>query len=137
MPFALVTIGLIMVITGVRNTYADFGAQVRSDFTGAGNFTYWIASIGAVGALGYVDALRGFANLFMALIIIAMVLKNGGVFDKFKAALASGGTPPAQAPSNAAASPSGTSSSAFGGGGSNQVSSADVAKMAQFAMMFA
>lgn len=133
MPFALVTIGLIMVITGVRDTYQAFGAQVKADFTGSGNFTYWIASIGAIGALGYIDALRGFANLFMALVIIAMTLKNGGVFDKFKAALASGGTAPAQSSSNVAASPSGTSNSPFGGQG-NQVSAADVAKLA---MMFA
>jgi hypothetical protein len=92
-----------MVITGVRNTYGDFASQLKADFTGPGNFTYWVASIGAVGAVGYVDKLRPFANMFMALIIIVMVLKNGGVFDKFRAALASGGTTPAQTPSQAPA----------------------------------
>jgi len=98
MPFALVTIGLIMVITGVRNTYGDFASQLRSDFTGPGNFTFWVASIGAIGALGYVETLRPFANMFMALVIIAMVLKNGGVFDKFKSALTSGPVSPTLAP---------------------------------------
>ena len=96
MPFALVTVGLILVITGVRDTYAALGSQVKSDFTGQGNFMYWIAALGIVGSVGYIDRLRGFANMFMALIIIAMVLKNGGVFAQFKSALANGPVSPAQ-----------------------------------------
>lgn len=101
MPFALVTVGLLMVITGVRNTYSDFASQLKSDFTGPANFTYWIVAIGVIGSIGYVDRLRAFANMFMALIILAMVLKNGGIFDKFKAALATGGTPPTAQPTPA------------------------------------
>jgi len=101
MPFALITIGLIMVVTGVRNTYGDFASQVKSDFTGPGNFTYWVASIGAIGALGYVEALRPFANMFLALVILVMVLKNGGVFDKFKSALDSGPQASASTPTPA------------------------------------
>ena len=96
MPFALVTIGLIMIVTGAKDTYDAFGSQVVGDFTGPGNFTYWIASLGAVGAVGYVPEFRGFSRAFMALIIIAMVIRNGGFFDKFKSALSSGPTKPAQ-----------------------------------------
>lgn len=90
MPFALVLIGLIMIVTGARDTYAQFGAQVRSDFTGDGNFLYWIAAIGAIGSLGYINKFRGFSQIFMALIIIAMILANGGFFDKLTQALATG-----------------------------------------------
>jgi len=145
MPFALVTVGLILVITGVKNTYVAFGTQVKADFTGPGNFLYWIAAIGIVGSVGYIDRLRGFANAFMALIIIAMVLKNGGVFNQFKAALASGPVAPqAQAvPQQAASVPGGDGggqaptqavTSMFGG------SSGDTSKYAEYAeiaMMFA
>lgn len=89
-----------MVITGVRNTYPAMAQQLKSDFTGTGNFTYWIASLGAIGAIGYVDKLRPFANMFMVLVIIAIVLKNGGVFSQFKAAIDSGPQAPTTQGSN-------------------------------------
>jgi hypothetical protein len=90
MPFALITVGLILVVTGARNTYQAMGQALVGDFTGPGNFTYWLLAIGSIGALGYVDALRGFSRMFMALIIIAMVLKNGGVFNQVQQALQQG-----------------------------------------------
>jgi hypothetical protein len=79
-----------MIVTGARDTYAAFGKQVVGDFTGAGNFTYWLVALGAVGAIGYVPSLRSFSRAFMALIIVAMVIRNGGVFDKLTQALQNG-----------------------------------------------
>jgi hypothetical protein len=90
MPFALVTIGLIMVITGVKNTHAEFGALVKSDFTGPGNFTYWVIALGAVGSVGYIQSLRPLSHAMLALIIIVMLLKNGGFFTKLQDALKQG-----------------------------------------------
>lgn len=90
MPFALVLIGLLMIVTGVRNTHAAFGQQIVSDFTGPQNFTTWLVAIGAMGSLGYIEALRPLSRSFMTLIIISFILKNGGVFDKFQEALAKG-----------------------------------------------
>lgn len=90
MPFALVLIGLLMIVTGARNTHAAFGRQIVSDFTGPGNFTSWIVAIGAVGAVGYIEPLKPLSRAFMVLIIISFVVKNGGVFTKFTQALAQG-----------------------------------------------
>lgn len=98
MPFALVTIGLLMVVTGVKNTYADFGAQLKSDFTGPGNFTYWMLAIGAIGAMGYSTTLRPFANAFAALVILALFLSNRGFFAKLQSAIAAGPTATAARP---------------------------------------
>lgn len=100
MPFALVTIGLLMIVSGSRDTYAAFGKELVSDFTGPGNFTYWIVALGAVGALGYAPQFRTFSRMFMALIVVAMVLRNGGVFDKFSEALAQGPVHPGDAAKN-------------------------------------
>lgn len=94
MAFVLTASGLLMIVVGARGTYAQFGQQVVSDFTGPGNFTYWLASLGAVGALGYVEAFREFSRWFMALIIIGMILSNKGFFAKFTAALKGGPTAP-------------------------------------------
>lgn len=71
MPFALVIIGLILIVTGVRDTYAALGTQLQQD---GPQFVKWALAIVAVGLLGYVQKLRTFSNTFMALILIAMVL---------------------------------------------------------------
>lgn len=87
MPFALVIIGLVMIVTGSRDTYAAFGAQLRRDFTGPGNFTFWLASLGAVGTVGYIPRLKPLSVAFMSLIIVAMLLSNRGFFTKLQEAL--------------------------------------------------
>lgn len=101
MPFALVIIGLVMIVTGAKDTHCAFGKQMTEDFTGKNNFTFWIASIGAVGALGYFQSMRDFSRMFMALILIGMILAqqraaSGGFFAQFSAALKSGPVPPAR-----------------------------------------
>lgn len=90
MPFALVFIGLVLIVSGAKDTYQQLGRQVVGDFTGPDNFTYWLAALGAVGAAGYVEPLRPFSRAFLGLILTAMVVRNGGVFDKFSEALAKG-----------------------------------------------
>ncbi len=90
MPFALVFAGLIMVITGVKNTQGALGEQLVKDFTGTGNFLYWFVAIGSVGALGAIPGFKPFSRMFMTLIIVAMVIKNGGIFDNLTKALRDG-----------------------------------------------
>lgn len=94
MPYALVIIGLLMIVTGINDTYRQFGSQVAGDFTGNKSFIVWIVAIGSVGALGYVKELRSFSHYFMALIVISMVLANKGVFANFQAALKAGPATP-------------------------------------------
>ncbi len=87
MPFALVVIGLILIVTGARDTYKEFGTLVAGEFTGEKNFTYWVVAIGAIGMLGYSETLRPFSRAFLALILIAMVIANRGLFDQFTRAI--------------------------------------------------
>lgn len=94
MPFALLLIGLVLVVTGAKGTMRELGSEIREDFIGPGNFTWWIASIGVVGTLGYVQELRTFSRVFMALIVISMVLSNRGFFNKFTEALNTGPVSP-------------------------------------------
>lgn len=90
MGFVLLIAGLLMIVTGAKGTYAQFGSQVASDFTGKNNFTYWIVALGSVGSLGYIESFRTFSRLFMTLIILGMLLSNKGFFAKLTAALQSG-----------------------------------------------
>lgn len=95
MGIAFVITGLVLIVTGIQDTYAQLGTQLKGDMTGPKNFTYWVAAIGAVGALGYIPALKGFSTWFMALILVAIMLSKGqGFFSKFQSALATGPTAP-------------------------------------------
>lgn len=79
MPFALVFIGMLLFITGFQNTYKELGSQVAKDFSGPGNFIYWMVAIGVIGALGYAKSLEMFSRWSLALLLIVMFLaKNGG-----------------------------------------------------------
>ena len=101
MPYALVIIGLLMIITGINNTYAQFATQLQTDFGGSRGFIVWAIALAAVGALGYINDLRQFSHYFMALILISFVLSNKGVFQNLQAALASGPKAPQAAPEGA------------------------------------
>lgn len=100
MPFALVFIGLVMIVTGAKGTQSALGKQLVADFTGPGNFFYWFASIGVIGAAGSIPGFKPFSRMFMTLIIVAMILRNGGVFDKFAEALRTGPIAPDRSAKN-------------------------------------
>jgi hypothetical protein len=102
MPFAFLTIGVVMLIAAVRNTYGQtapgggkgLGALVQGDFTGPNNFVYWFVSILIIGSIGYIPKLKGFSVAFLTLVIIVLFLKGGntsgaggGFFSQFAGAL--------------------------------------------------
>jgi len=83
MPLVLITVGVIFLVTAVNGTSSAFLSLLKSDFIGQDNFTYWLISIVIVGALGYVDELEPFADGFLALIVIMLLLSNKGFFTQF------------------------------------------------------
>lgn len=111
MPFVLIVVGFVLIVTGAKDTHRALGSQLASDFTGPGNFTYWLLAMGGVGALGYIDAIRSFANTFMALIIIVMIVNNPGFFSGLMSAVNKGpeAAPRQSAPSGANTTISGAS----------------------------
>lgn len=81
MPFFFVFVGILLIVTGVKDTHVALGKQVVKDFTGKQNFWTWVLALGCSGALGYVDRLKPFANAFMVLVLLAMVLSNSNRGD--------------------------------------------------------
>ena len=90
MQFALIFIGLVFVVTGVRGTQNELAEELRDDLVGSGNFIYWVISIMLIGSLGYIDALRTFSRYFLALVLLSIVLANRGFFDNFMKAIQGG-----------------------------------------------
>lgn len=96
MPFVLVIAGLLMIVTGARGTYQQFGSQIATDGVA---FIKWGTAIAIIGGAGYIQDLRQLSHAFMALVILSMFLANNGVFQKFTAAINAGPTAPKAATS--------------------------------------
>jgi hypothetical protein len=92
MPFALLIVGAAFLVAGVRNTQADLFKLVKNDFTGPNNFIFWVISILAIGAVGYIPKLKPISDGFLALVVIVLILARGnpssvggGFFTQFSA----------------------------------------------------
>jgi hypothetical protein len=98
MPFVLITVGLVLFVlalnsNGPNPVYKQFGTQLYSDlFTSNPPFYKWALALVAVGFIGYIPGAKKPADWFMFLIIIGMVLANGGLFTQLESALQAGPT---------------------------------------------
>jgi hypothetical protein len=106
MPFALILVGVVLIVAAVRNTVTNSATTpglvtlVKGDFTGNNNFTYWMVVILVLGALGYIDAIKPLSRIFMALVIVVLFLSNGGFFAKFSEQAFGNNTVPSNTVSN-------------------------------------
>lgn len=96
MPIALLIIGILVVIAGVKNNASLLEQTLVSDFSGAGSFWYWIAAVLIVGSFGYYQPAKNVSHLFLVLIVLVFLLSNGGVFEQLQNAVKN----PAPAPAN-------------------------------------
>lgn len=96
MPFALVIIGVVLLVSAVMGTTGTLFTLIRGDFTGPSNFIYWFTAILIIGAIGYIPDFKKFSVAFLALVIIVLFLKRGnangiggGFFQQFASAIGS------------------------------------------------
>lgn len=90
MPILILFVGIVLVAAGINNKIPELIGLVKEDFRpsdGSPGFHIWILAIVAAGSIGYIKPLKGLANGFLALIILGLLLANGGFFDKFTSAL--------------------------------------------------
>lgn len=92
MPFALILIGAIIAVAGIRDTYGitqpdgtpGLWGLIRGDFTTHGGFLVWVAAIAAIGALGYVPRLKPLSVALMTLVLLVLIISNKGVFAQLQ-----------------------------------------------------
>lgn len=109
MSFALLIIGITLIVAAVRDTQRDLISLLYGDFTGQGNFWFWIAAILIIGAVGYIPRLKPISDGFLVIVLLVLVLSKGdpkknaggGFFKMFTEALA--GTTQAAAPNQGVA----------------------------------
>lgn len=94
MPFALIIFGVILVAVGFKGSQDDFFGRLKGDFTGSGNFIYWVLSILVIGGIGYIPKLKGVSDAFLALILVVLFIGAGkkGFFAQFNSQIATGTT---------------------------------------------
>jgi len=85
MPFALIFIGLILMIAAIRGKEKDLFSTLKNDFTGDKNFFVWIMAIFFLVGLGNVEKFRPISNAFLVLIVLVIIIGNGrkGLFENF------------------------------------------------------
>ena len=94
MPFALLIIGILLVVSAVQNTHCILVKQIAKDFSGPGNFFYWVVALIALGAIGYIPKLKPISDGLLIAIVIGLIVSRGnpnfpggGVFQQLQTAL--------------------------------------------------
>jgi hypothetical protein len=82
MPILAILLGIVAIDLAFRGTEEEFAQQIAKDFEG-GDFWSWLGAIIIVGVVGYYAPARKVSDLFIALIVISLVLRNGNVFSQF------------------------------------------------------
>lgn len=97
MRILAIILGLVLVDVAVRGTYQNAGGVSATDGQGLipllkndfepgakGNFLAWFAAILIIGAIGYVPQLEPIANAMLVLVILVLLISNGGFFAKLQ-----------------------------------------------------
>lgn len=73
MPFLLLLIGAVLIISAVRNTHGTLATALATDVP---PYLKWALAIVAVGAIGYVPKMQPISRMLLALVFVVIVLKN-------------------------------------------------------------
>lgn len=92
MPFALVLVGLLLIVTSIRGTQGTLWNLFYDDMAGSGGskgFVVWLAAIGLIAFAGYYKPLQTPSRLLLGLVVIGIFLSNEGVYKKLSTAFTS------------------------------------------------
>ena len=99
MPITFLVIGIVLLISAVNNQATQLFALVKGDFSSTSaapgvsgtstSFLPWVVSIFAIGALGYIPALKTLSRAFLVLVIVVLFLSKNGFFNKLETAFPS------------------------------------------------
>jgi hypothetical protein len=85
MPLLFIGSGLILIITALKGDPGALWTLMQGDFSGKGNYVYWMFSILVLGSLGYIQQLRELSRLFLVLVLLVLLLDNKGFFAQLQA----------------------------------------------------
>jgi hypothetical protein len=81
MPLVFITIGTILIFTGIKGNANDLYTLIVNDVKGQNGdkgYAYWIVAIVILGLLGYIKNFEPLSRAFMILVLVVLVLNNKG-----------------------------------------------------------
>lgn len=100
MKVLAIILGAVLIDVAVRGTFEDstvvngkpngdgkgLWPLLKGDFEpgNKGNFLAWFAAILVIGMIGYIPELKPIANTMLVLVILVLLISNGGFFAKFE-----------------------------------------------------
>lgn len=94
MAWAFLFIGIVLIITAWKKKQDDLFALLKDDFTGDGNFFYWVLAIVILIALGTFKPIRPVTDAFLGLVILVIIIapyRNGrDLFSEFRSQIKEG-----------------------------------------------
>jgi hypothetical protein len=91
MPFAILLIGAILVVTAFNNSFGALASELESDIP---PYFRWAAAIAAILGIGYLPGLRTPSRYLLALVLLVILLANNSqIIAGLKAFFTGSGTP--------------------------------------------
>jgi hypothetical protein len=145
MPLGLLVVGLMLLVTAMRGTTSALGAQLKKDLIGDGQnsgFIVWVVILAILGVIGSVSSSYGrkdvqhMTQLFIVLVIVALVLKQQNLVQSFIKQISSAPvSPAADTATQTAPATSNTSGKSSSNSPIPNVSTSDLESAAMYAVM--
>ena len=91
MPFAILLIGAILVVTAFNNSFGALASELESDIP---PYFKWAAAIAAILGLGYIPGFKTPSRYLLGLVLLVILLANNSqIIAGFKTFFTSSGTP--------------------------------------------
>jgi hypothetical protein len=83
MSYALIIVGVMLLIASIRDMQGTLFTLLRDDFIGMHSYVFWLLSILGIGAVGYVPKMKGLSDGFLILVFLMLFISNKGFFNQF------------------------------------------------------
>lgn len=94
MAWGFLFVGALFLIAAWKKQHKELFALLKDDFSGSGNFFYWVLAIIALVALGTFRPIRPVTDAFLGLVILVIVVapyRNGrDLFSEFRSQVKEG-----------------------------------------------
>jgi hypothetical protein len=101
MPIGLLMLGLLLLVSAMRGTTTALGKQLKLDLLGDGQqsgFIVWVVILAILAVVGTLGAsygrkdIRALSQLFMVVVLVALVLRTPNMFQMFTSQITTGKT---------------------------------------------
>lgn len=94
MAWGFLLAGVLLLIASWKKKHEELFTLLKDDFTGEGNFFYWVLAIVVLVALGSYRPIRPVTDAFLALVILVIIIapyrKGRDLFSEFRSQVKEG-----------------------------------------------